>query len=62
MTPQNLEGLTRVFSGPRHEVYCDGTRRVWVNRFPVERERVAYASPCPRCVCSAFGVAKGGPR
>ena len=62
MTAADLEGLTRVFTGPRHEVYCDGTRRVWVDRRPVNRELVSHASPCPRCVCSAFGATKAAPR
>jgi hypothetical protein len=62
MSAPALAGMTCVYSGPRHEVYCDGVQRVWVDRSPIERERVVTVKPCPRCRCSAFGATKAAPR
>lgn len=52
--PNPLEGLTRVLLGQRHEVYCNGKKRIWVSRPEIDRNQPILLWSCPDCVCSAF--------
>jgi hypothetical protein len=61
-SPTTLDGFTRVYSGPKHEVYCNGPERVWVYREAPDRSLPVRVDHCPQCRCSAFAQPKGGPR
>lgn len=53
------DGFTRVLSGARHEVYCNGKERLWVKRPQVDRSLATSLGRCPDCRCSAFAPAEG---
>jgi hypothetical protein len=62
MTTPDLSGYTRVLSGARHEVYCNGKHRVWVTRQVADRTKATSVSRCPDCRCSAFELPKDATR
>lgn len=60
--PLSLEGFTRVFSGAKHEVFCNGRDRLWVYRQTPDRTRATHVWRCPECRCSAFALPNGANR